>query len=241
MNPLDVAAEVRAAAGTGDAGGGRRRGVSKSSAGAAVRTRRQGKATGKAARPNPPSPRVRPPVQYRRGGGFGAGGYPRIDLEQSATRAKFRSIDASIRELDEDVALVGLEVAEIRAGMKREASEREDRMNELEREVNAAVAASATLPLPERLALASEMRRKAKEWEVTSQARLAVWQERSDACTRMNEAVDRKRQRILLTLEKARYHHNAALRRPPAQGGRADMMAAARRGGPPYDDDDDSD
>jgi hypothetical protein len=167
-------------------------------------------------------------------------GYPRIDLELSATQAKFRSIDASIRELDDDVALVGFEVAKIRAGMKGEASEREDRMNELEREVNAAVAASATLSAPERLALASEMRRKAREWEVTSQARLAVWQERSDACKRMNEAVDRKRQRIRLTLEKARYHHNAALRRPPAQGGRAGM-AAARRGGPPYDDDDDSD
>jgi hypothetical protein len=203
-----------------------------------VRTRRQGKDTAKAARPKP-LPKARPLVRYLRGGGFGAVGYTRLDLELSATRARVRRIDASLRELTDEVARMSLEVNEVQAGMKREADENDERIDELEREFNATLTASAPRVDAVRLAAAKEMIRQATELVATSKARLAVWRERSDACQRKFEAADRKRQRILLVFDKFQYIHRAALM-PPAHGGRAGM-AAARPGGPHYYDDGDSD
>jgi hypothetical protein len=235
INPIGVEARAGAAVdtNTGHArGGGRRRGatLSSSSSRAAARTRRQGKA--KAAMP---PPLARPPVRYLRGGGFGAVGYPRIDLELSAARARIRRFGASIRDLNDEFARTRLEVDEVQAGMKSKADENDGRIDELGREVDAILAASATRLDLVRLAAASEMTRQARELVATSKARLAVWRETNEACKRKFEAVARKRQRILLVFEKYEYLHGTA-----PHGGRA-AMAAGRRGGPPYDDDDDSD
>jgi hypothetical protein len=236
IQPIGVAARAGAAfdTNTGHAGGSRCRGATlsspSSSSRAAARTRREGKA--KAAMPPPPA---RPPVRYLRGGGFGAVGYPRIDLELSAARARIRRFGASIRELNDEFARTRLEVDEVQAGMKNKADENDGRIDELGREVDAILAASAIRVDLVRLAAASEMTRQARELVATSKARLAVWRETNEACKRKFEAVARKRQRILLVFEKYEYLHRTA-----PQGGRA-AMAAGRRGGPPYDDDDDSD
>jgi hypothetical protein len=167
-------------------------------------------------------------------------GYPRIDLELSAARAKFRSIDASIRELDEEIERVCLEASEIQAGLLREAEWHDCRAKEIEREVRAAVASGGTWADSVRLAAAAEIFRKAGELAATSTTRLAVWRERNDACKRKNDALDRKRQRFRLVFDKFRYLHRAALPMPLAHGGRTGM-AAARPGGPHYYDDDDLD
>jgi TolA-binding protein len=177
-----------------------------------------------------PPPPARPPVRYLRGGGFGPVGYPRIDLEMSATLARVRRLDASLRALTDEVARMSLEVDEVQAGMKMQADECDEQMDELEREVNAILAASAIRVDPVRLAAAKEMTRQATGLVATSKARLVAWRERNDRCQRKFEAVDRKRQRILLVLDKFQYLHRAALM-PPAPGARAAH----------YNDDDDSD
>jgi chromosome segregation ATPase len=144
----------------------------------------------------------------------------RIDLEVSAARAKLRRVDDSIRSLDEEVGRVGREAAEVQLDLKRLNDESEGRMQVLEREVQAAVDREPGALAP------SQLHRKINEWRACNEARLAEWTARNAACKQRFEAVDRKRKRIRLDLDKIRYYHGRLRIVPPIAGRAAGGPAA---------------